>query len=215
MRRPIDRAEHSWMTTRFHVGASSMGKVKDVFTTGQVARICKVAPRTVSKWFDAGQLRGYRIPGSKDRRIPREHLVSFMRMHGIPLNGMEPNNTCLLVLDPDPEVTQLLRETLGANGRFDIRYAKTAFEAGVAVESGKPAVLIVDVSLPDVDPQQLCRDLRASEDLHALKLIAISAAMTEGQGQSMLQAGFDGYLQKPFEVAKLAEVVERVLATHL
>ena len=33
-----------------------------VFTTGQVAKICKVAPRTVSKWFDSGRLKGYRIP---------------------------------------------------------------------------------------------------------------------------------------------------------
>lgn len=189
-----------------------MGKVKDVFTTGQVAKICKVAPRTVSKWFDAGQLRGYRIPGSKDRRIPREHLVSFMKMHGIPLNGMEPGNTSLLVLDADPGTRQLLSETLGANDRFDIRYAETAFAAGVAVESGKPAVLIVDVSLPDVDAQQLCRDLRASEDLHSLKLIAISAAMTEGQGQSMLQVGFDGYIRKPFEIEQFANVVEKVLA---
>ena len=189
-----------------------MGKVKDVFTTGQVAKICKVAPRTVSKWFDAGQLRGYRIPGSKDRRIPREHLVSFMKMHGIPLNGVEPGNTSLLILDADPGTSQLLSETLGSNGRFDIRYAKTAFAAGVAVESGKPAVLIVDVSLPDVDAQQLCRDLRASEDLHSLKLIAISAAMTEGQGQSMLQVGFDGYIRKPFEIDQFASVVEKVLA---
>ena len=190
-----------------------MGKVKDVFTTGQVARICKVAPRTVSKWFDAGQLRGYRIPGSKDRRIPREHLISFMKTHGIPLNGMEPGNTNLLVLDPDPGTAQLLRETLGSNGRFDIRFAKTAFEAGVAVEGSKPAVLIVDVSLPDVDAQQLCRDLRASEDLHALKLIAISASMTEGLGQSMLQVGFDGFVRKPFEVAQLIGVLDKVLAT--
>lgn len=190
-----------------------MGKVKDVFTTGQVAKICKVAPRTVSKWFDAGQLRGYRIPGSKDRRIPREHLVSFMKMHGIPLNGVEPGNTSLLVLDADPGTRQLLRETLGANGQFDIRYAETAFAAGVAVESGKPAVLIVDDSLPDVDAQQLCRDLRTSEGLHSLKLIAISAAMTEGQGQSMLQVGFDGYIRKPFEIDQFANVVEKVLAT--
>src|SRR5947207_1217774 len=45
--------------------------MKKVFTTGQVAKICKVAPRTVSKWFDSGRLRGYRIPGSQDRRIPQ------------------------------------------------------------------------------------------------------------------------------------------------
>jgi len=188
-----------------------MGKIRDVFTTGQVARICKVAPRTVSKWFDAGQLRGYRIPGSKDRRIPREHLVSFMKTHGIPLNGLDTGNISLLILDPDPGISQLLNETLNTNGRFDVRYAKTAFEAGVVVEGSKPEVLIVDVSLPDVDAQQLCRDLRASKDLHSLKLIAVSAGMTEGQGQSLLQAGFDGYLPKPFEASQLIAAVDDVL----
>ena len=56
--------------------------MKKVFTTGQVAKICKVAPRTVSKWFDSGRLRGYRIPGSQDRRIPREQLIRFLKEHG-------------------------------------------------------------------------------------------------------------------------------------
>ena len=60
-----------------------------VFTTGQVAKICKVAPRTVSKWFDSGRLRGYRIPGSQDRRIPREHLIRFLKEHGMPLGELE------------------------------------------------------------------------------------------------------------------------------
>ena len=60
-----------------------------VFTTGQVAKICKVAPRTVSKWFDSGRLKGYRIPGSQDRRIPREQLIRFLKEHGMPLGELE------------------------------------------------------------------------------------------------------------------------------
>jgi two-component system response regulator RpaA len=56
-----------------------------VYTTGQVAKFCKVAPRTVGKWFDSGWLKGYRIPGSQDRRIPHEYLVKFMKEHGMPL----------------------------------------------------------------------------------------------------------------------------------
>jgi hypothetical protein len=40
-------------------------KVKDVLTTGEVAKICSVAPRTVSKWFDSGALTGYRIPAAR------------------------------------------------------------------------------------------------------------------------------------------------------
>ena len=63
--------------------------MRKVFTTGQVAKICKVAPRTVSKWFDSGRLRGYRIPGSQDRRIPREHLIRFLKEHGMPLGELE------------------------------------------------------------------------------------------------------------------------------
>ena len=49
------------------------------FTTGQVAKICKVAPRTVSKWFDRGSLKGYLLPGSKERRIPPEYLLKFLK----------------------------------------------------------------------------------------------------------------------------------------
>lgn len=58
---------------------------KKVYTTGEVAQICQVAPRTVSKWFDSHMLRGYRIPGSQDRRIPHEYLVEFMQKHNMPV----------------------------------------------------------------------------------------------------------------------------------
>jgi two-component system response regulator RpaA len=60
-----------------------------VFTTGQVATICRVATRTVVKWIDSGRLKGYRIPGSQDRRVPREHLVRFLNEHGMPLGELE------------------------------------------------------------------------------------------------------------------------------
>ncbi len=56
-----------------------------IYTTGQVASICGVACRTVSKWFDSGRLRGYRLPGSADRRIPQNYLIQFMVEHGLPL----------------------------------------------------------------------------------------------------------------------------------
>jgi hypothetical protein len=52
------------------------------FTTGEVGVICDVAPRTVLKWFDSGKLKGYRIPCSKDRRIPREQLREFLIEQG-------------------------------------------------------------------------------------------------------------------------------------
>lgn len=54
-------------------------------TTGQVARCCSVAPRTVSKWFDSGKLKGYRIPGSQDRRVLAKTLIAFLKASGMPV----------------------------------------------------------------------------------------------------------------------------------
>jgi hypothetical protein len=64
-----------------------MAKADKVLTTGQVAEICNASVRTVSKWFDIGLLRGYILPGSKDRRIPVNELVSFMQEHNMPFDG--------------------------------------------------------------------------------------------------------------------------------
>lgn len=58
--------------------------MKKFYTTGQVAKLCKVASHTVSMWFDSGRLRGYRIPGSQDRRIPRESLEIFLKTNEMP-----------------------------------------------------------------------------------------------------------------------------------
>ena len=60
---------------------------KKILTTGDVAEICNVASRTVHKWFDSGLLSGYRIPGSRDRRIPIDELKRFMEEHSLPMSS--------------------------------------------------------------------------------------------------------------------------------
>lgn len=55
-----------------------------VLTIAQVAKLLKVSPRSASRLFDSGRLRGYRIPGSQDRRVPRECLLRFLSEHGLP-----------------------------------------------------------------------------------------------------------------------------------
>ncbi len=56
-----------------------------LLTSGDVARICGVAPRTVSKWCDSGKLKSFRIPGSLHRRIVPEDLLAFLKENGMPI----------------------------------------------------------------------------------------------------------------------------------
>lgn len=187
-------------------------KKKSVLTTGQVAKICNVAPRTVSKWFDSGQLRGYRIPGSKDRRIPVDQLVRFMKTHGMPTEGVETSSVGVLIVDEDAQLAGLLTEALGAEGRCETWHAPSAFEAGALVERHRPDVIVADVSAPDLDPARFCRALRAHEAFAEIRLVAMSGRMTEGLGQSLLQTGFHGFLAKPFDVRQLRELIDKITA---
>ena len=183
---------------------------REVLTTGQVAKICKVAPRTVAKWFDSGQLRGYRIPGSKDRRIPLNQLIRFMQAHGMPLEGIETGDTRVLILDEEHELSTLLRDALQTEGKYSVDIAATIFEAGVFAHCNRPHAIVADVSMPGLQPKRLCQFLRTSEVFQDVKLIAVSGAMTRGQGAAQLQNGFDAYLPKPFEVRQLANTIDEL-----
>ena len=97
-----------------------------VFTTGQVAKICKVAPRTVSKWFDSGRLKGYRIPGSQDRRIPREYLIKFLKEHGMPLGDLEDEAMAkVLIVAQDQVLIENLRRELPPERSFKVAVASS------------------------------------------------------------------------------------------
>lgn len=185
-----------------------MGPRKNVLTTGEVARICNVAPRTVSKWFDSGQLRGYRIPGSKDRRIPVNHLIRFMRAHGIPMNGLESGCRRLLVLDSDAQFCQALRGKLESDESFEVVAAASAFEAGAIANDTRPHVMLVDVHRPDIEASTVSRFVHGSADLSDLCLIGTAMGLTDAEGQQLLQSGFDGYLAKPFQIGALIQMID-------
>lgn len=188
---------------------SPMTARKNVLTTGDVARICNVAPRTVSKWFDTGQLRGYRIPGSKDRRIPVDQLVRFMRAHGMPLNGLENGRIRLLILDADESFSTTLREILVRTDAFEVATAATALEAGAAVAELKPQVLLIDVDTKDVTPKSICRFVRGLSQSGTPALIATARELSEPRGQSLLQDGFQAFLSKPFDARSLMRLIEQ------
>jgi excisionase family DNA binding protein len=192
----------------FPAKGAAMRHRKTVLTTGEVAKICKVAPRTVSKWFDSGQLRGYRIPGSKDRRIPLEQLVRFMRAHGIPLDGLDTGQKRLLILDADRDWREAMCSALNSDGGFEVATADSAFEAGVIARHFRPHVLLVDVTMPDVTPKVMGHVVRSVAELQEVRLIGTSRGLSDAQGQSLLQNGFDAFLSKPFDVRSLITLLD-------
>jgi excisionase family DNA binding protein len=181
---------------------------KDVLTTGEVAKICNVASRTVSKWFDSGQLRGYRIPGSKDRRIPVTSLTKFMKSHGIPMDGLMSGSTRVLIVDDEEEVVETLQKILTEQTNYEVRSSRNAFAAGIECERFRPHVMLLDVHLAEGDGKGISEVLSESDDLQVTKIIAMSSKLTDGQVAQLRHQGFDGALRKPFTVRQVIEAIE-------
>jgi excisionase family DNA binding protein len=187
-----------------------MAKGKNVLTTGEVAKICNVAPRTVSKWFDSGQLKGYRIPGSKDRRIPINELLRFMKQNNMPLPAMPVGKMRIVIVDNNGESASALAETLRTKSDYEVKVVKNSFETGSVVQRFTPHVLLVNLLSETIDAAEICRNIRADEELKTIRIIALANHLTSGEAAALLQKGFDGYVSRPGDAAEIVRKIEEV-----
>lgn len=178
---------------------------KTVFTTGEAARICKVSQQTIIRCFDNGTLKGFRVPGSRFRRIPRDQLFQFMKDNGIPTDALESGKRKVLIVDDDQELVELLVDVFERDGRFDIRTANNGFGAGMLVKEFRPDLVVLDVMLPDINGKEVCQRVRGDDSLEAVKIICISGMVEQDKVADLRAAGADDFIQKPFTVDKLLE----------
>jgi excisionase family DNA binding protein len=186
--------------------------MKKVFTTGQVAKICKVAPRTVSKWFDSGRLKGYRIPGSQDRRIPREQLIRFLKEHGMPLGELEEEEWHkVLLIGTEKLFNDRIKELLPENDDFKFELAQSGcgFEAGTLAQSFHPDTIVIDLGLGRSESIQITANLRKNEAYLQTLIIGL-AGEDEADPDKLREYGFNDIFKKPFDVALLTEKIRSI-----
>jgi two-component system, OmpR family, response regulator RpaA len=178
---------------------------KTVFTTGEAAKICKVSQQTIIRCFDSGQLKGFRVPGSRFRRIPREQLFSFMRDNGIPTDALESGKRKVLIVDDDEELVELIEDVLVRDGRFEVKSVNNGFDAGMMVKDYRPDIIVLDVMLPDINGKEVCQRVRSDKSMDDVRIVCISGMVEEDKVGELKAAGADDFMHKPFEVEKLIE----------
>jgi excisionase family DNA binding protein len=179
---------------------------KTVFTTGEAARICKVSQQTIIRCFDNGTLKGFRVPGSRFRRIPRDQLFHFMKENGIPTDALESGKRKVLIVDDDEQLVELMVDVFERDKRFEIRTANNGFDAGMFVKEFRPDLVVLDVMLPDINGKEVCQRVRADSSLEAVKIICISGMVEQDKVADLKEAGANEFLQKPFSVDRLIEL---------
>ena len=189
--------------------------IKEYLTTGQAAKICKCSQQTIIRCFDDGKLKGYRVPGSRFRRIPKENLFAFIREFGLPTDALETSSKRkVLVVDDDPDLVELIVSVLEADRRFETRVATNGFEAGMMVKEYRPDIIILDVMLPDINGKEVCIRVRNDASLENVKIICISGMVERNKIKELKEVGADDFLQKPFETDALLSRICRLLGVE-
>jgi len=188
-----------------------MGKMKDLFTTGEAANICNVSQQTIIRCFDAGKVQGFRIPGSRFRRIPRSNLVKFMKDHNIPFDNLESGKKKVLIVDDDAEIVELLVDVLSRDGRFEIKTAASGYEAGIQTQQFRPDLILLDYMLPDVNGNVVCQTIKKNPEFEHIKIIIVSGVVKRDEIKQLLKSGAEDFIKKPFNIAELTEKVTAVL----
>jgi len=185
--------------------------MKTVFTTGEAADICKVSQQTIIRCFDSGRLKGFRVPGSRFRRIPRESLLVFMRENGIPPDALDSGKQKILVVDDDPEIVELFVDVLTRDGRFDVKTARSGYDAGMLTQEFNPDLIILDYMLPDINGNVVCKTIRQNPNFAETKIIIVSGVVNQDEINDLMRSGADEFVKKPFNIEKLIEKIGQLL----
>ena len=185
--------------------------MKELYTTGEAAEICRVSQQTIIRCFDSGRLEGFRVPGSKFRRIPHLSLIKFMKDNSIPVDHVGSGKKKVLVVDDDSEIVELISDVLAKDGRFEIKTASSGYTAGIATQQFRPDVILLDYMLPDVNGNIVCQTIRKNPDFEHIKIIIVSGVIKQDEIDQLLQAGAQGFVKKPFSISELTGKITQVL----
>ena len=183
-------------------------KEKEFFTTGDVARWCKIPYITALSWIKSDKIKSRRTPGGH-YRITRSDFVEFLEKYdfSIPdeLRGWRKKR--ILIVDDEPMIVDVIEKMLQVTeGIYETDTASNGFDAALTVIEFEPDLIILDINMPGLDGIEVCRRIKTNPKTMHIKILGITAMEPESINQ-LLQVGADGCLQKPLDIGELQKRV--------
>jgi two-component system cell cycle response regulator DivK len=123
------------------------------------------------------------------------------------------NNTILLIEDNEQNI-YLIKYLLEQNG-FSVVEARNGQEGIDKASSVNPALILLDIQLPDIIGYDVVRELRKREGLEELPIIAVTSYAMSGDRAKCIEAGCSGYLEKPINPDLFVSEIRKYLSKEL
>ena len=132
---------------------------KQVFTTGEAAKICNVSQQTIIRCFDSGRLHGFKVPGSRFRRIPRPELVRFMQKNGMDMAQLDAGCTRVLVIGLSAPSVDAIIKNYSTGHNIKIFHAEDAWSAGFVAKENRPNLILVNKKTLGINRESIINTL--------------------------------------------------------
>lgn len=116
----------------------------------------------------------------------------------------------ILYVEDNPENRLLVRRVLMAED-YDVIEAGNAAEAMETLHHHHPDLILMDINMPEVDGYTLTMRIKALPDFQNVPILALTANVMRGDREKSLEAGCDGYIQKPIDIDTIVSNIERYL----
>ncbi len=183
-------------------------------TTGQIASSCQVTIPTVKRWIREGHLTAFQTAGGHFR-VTEEEFRRFQDALRMPVERTGTEAEALpkiLVIDDDAALLDTLWEALTLDGRYKVEVAQDGYEGLIKVGSFAPNLLVLDIRMPGLNGFQVCRRVKGDPATRDIRILAITGHSVHHTREQILEAGADGFLEKPVRLDDLQAEVARLIA---
>ncbi|MBI5894205.1 MAG: response regulator [Deltaproteobacteria bacterium] len=188
-------------------------------TTGEVASYCHVTINAVKKWIYTNKIKAFLTPGGHYRIKPQD-FKEFLKKYKMPLaEGIFPSisHHKILIVDDSPHIVEFIKSAVSSMGiggtggnKYEIETAGDGYEALIKVGDFKPNLLILDIRMPRIDGNEVCKRIRQNPKTRHIKILAVTAFGKE-DAENIIKSGADGYLLKPLNLRELRDKVKEMI----
>lgn len=122
----------------------------------------------------------------------------------------DDNRGVILYVEDNPDNRMLVRRILGSEG-YTVHEAPTATIALEVLQKLRPDLILMDINMPEMDGYTLTANIRSLPDMGVVPIVAITANVMKGDRERSLEAGCDGYIQKPIDIDTIVSQIERFM----
>jgi DNA-binding response OmpR family regulator len=135
-----------------------------------------------------------------------------MKVHNMPTTALPVGKIRVLIVDSNSDTASALADTLRTKGDYEAQVVRSNFETGAVAQKFTPHVLLINLLAKDIAALDICKNIRANEDLRTIKVIALANQLSDTESAALLQKGFDGYISNPADADRVIREIEETTA---